>query len=119
MREFGILRAIGWSPGQLGRLVIIESALLAVAGLLLGVLVTAWPYWYLHTVGVDLIGAMLEGGQTAEVAGVAMTTQMYVDIYPENALMIAAAAVGATLLSGLYPAWKAGHVDPAETIRLV
>ena len=48
-----------------------------------------------------------------------MTTRMYVDIYPENALMIGAAALCATLLSGIYPAWKAGHVDPAETIRLV
>jgi ABC-type lipoprotein release transport system permease subunit len=119
IREFGILRAIGWSPGQLGRLVLTESALLAAAGLLLGILVTAWPYWYLHTVGVDLVGAMLEDGQAAEVAGIALTTRMYVDIYLENALMIGAAAVAATLLSGLYPAWKAGHVDPAETIRLV
>jgi ABC-type lipoprotein release transport system permease subunit len=118
MREFGILRAIGWSPGQLGRLVIIESALLAAAGIGLGVLVTAGPYWYLNRVGFDLMGAVLDG-QSAEVAGIAMSTRMYVDIYPENALMIGAAALCATLLSGVYPAWRAGHVDPATTIRLV
>jgi ABC-type lipoprotein release transport system permease subunit len=118
MREFGILRAIGWSPGQLGRLVITESALLAAGGIALGLLVTAGPYWYLNRVGFDLMGALTDG-QGAEVAGIAMTTRMYVDIYPENALMIGAAALCATLLSGIYPAWKAGHVDPAETIRLV
>jgi ABC-type lipoprotein release transport system permease subunit len=118
MREFGILRAIGWSPGQLGRLVMTESALLAVAGIGLGLIVTAWPYWYLNRVGVDLMGAMT-GGQGAEVAGIAMTTRMYVDIYPEHAVLIGAAALGATLLSGVYPAWRAGRVDPAETIRLV
>jgi len=118
MREFGILRAIGWSPGQLGRLVITESALLAAAGLVLGLLVTAGPYWYLNRVGFDLLGAMT-GGQGAEVAGIAISTRMYVDIYPENALLIGGAALCATLLSGIYPAWKAGHVDPAETIRLV
>jgi ABC-type lipoprotein release transport system permease subunit len=118
MREFGILRAIGWSPGQLGRLVITESALLAAGGIALGLLVTAGPYWYLHRVGFDLMGALTDG-QGAEVAGIAMTTRMYVDIYPENALMIGGAALCATLLSGIYPAWKAGHVDPAETIRLV
>jgi ABC-type lipoprotein release transport system permease subunit len=95
MREFGILRAIGWSPGQLGRLVITESALLATAGIALAL------------------------GQGAEVAGVALTSRMYVDIYPENALMIGGAAILATLLSGVYPAWRAGRVDPAETIRLV
>jgi ABC-type lipoprotein release transport system permease subunit len=117
-REFGILRAIGWSPGQLGRLVITESVLLAVAGIALAVLVTAGPYWYLNTVGFDLMAAMTDG-QGAEVAGVALTSRMYVDIYPENALMIGGAAILATLLSGVYPAWRAGRVDPAETIRLV
>jgi len=118
MREFGILRAIGWTPGQLGRLVLTESTLLAVSGIGLGVLVTAGPYLYLNRVGVDLMAAMA-GGQVAEVAGVAMTTRMYVDIYPENAVMIGGAALCATLLSGVYPAWKAGQVDPADTIRLV
>jgi ABC-type lipoprotein release transport system permease subunit len=117
-REFGILRAIGWSPGQLGRLVITESALLAAAGIALALLVTAGPYWYLNTVGFDLLAAMTNS-QGAEVAGVALTTRMYVDIYFENALMIGGAAIFATLLSGVYPAWRAGHVDPAETIRLV
>jgi len=117
MREFGILRAIGWSPGQLAGLVMTESAWLALVGIAAGVLVTAWPYWYLHTVGVDLMGAMSAG--TAEVAGVALTALMRVDIYPENAVLIAAAALVATLLAGIYPAWKAGRVDPAETIRLV
>jgi ABC-type lipoprotein release transport system permease subunit len=68
-------------------------------------------------VGIDLMGAMSAG--TAEVAGVALTALMRVDIYPENAVLIAAAALVATLLAGIYPAWKAGRVDPAETIRLV
>jgi ABC-type lipoprotein release transport system permease subunit len=118
MREFGILRALGWTPGQLSRLVLTESALLAAAGIALGVLVTAGPYVYLNRFGVDVMAAMAEG-QVAEVAGIAVSTRMFVDIYPENALMIGAAALGATLLSGVYPAWRAGRVDPAETIRLV
>ena len=84
----------------------------------LGVLVTAGPYVYLNRFGVDVMAAMAEG-QVAEVAGIAVSTRMFVDIYPENALMIGAAALGATMLSGVYPAWRAGRVDPAETIRLV
>lgn len=118
MREFGILRAIGWSPGQLGSLVMAESVWLAVIGLAGGLLITAWPYGYLNTVGIDLLQAVGIGAD-AEVAGIALTTVMHADIYPENALLIGAAAISATMLAGIYPAWKAGHVDPAETIRLV
>jgi ABC-type lipoprotein release transport system permease subunit len=44
---------------------------------------------------------------------------MRVGIFPEHAVIIAIAAVLAIILSGLYPAWKAGHVDPIETIRIV
>jgi ABC-type lipoprotein release transport system permease subunit len=58
-------------------------------------------------------------GQDAEVSGVAMPTTFRVGIFPVHALVIAVAAIIATLLAGLYPAWKAGRVDPVETIKLV
>jgi len=44
---------------------------------------------------------------------------MRVDIFPDHLVAIVIAALLATLLSGLYPAWAAGRVAPAETIRLV
>jgi ABC-type lipoprotein release transport system permease subunit len=53
------------------------------------------------------------------MAGVAVSPVLRVGIYPENAVIIAAAALLATLLSGLYPAWKAGRIAPVESIRLV
>jgi ABC-type lipoprotein release transport system permease subunit len=116
MREFGIMRAIGWSQAQISGLVMFESLWLAVVGLVLAVVVTAGPYWYLSEVGIDLAAMGVAG---TEVAGVAMTDVMRVGIFPENAVMIAAAAVLATLLSGVYPAWSAGRVVPVEAIRLV
>jgi ABC-type lipoprotein release transport system permease subunit len=48
-----------------------------------------------------------------------MSPILKIGIFPENVMIIILAAVLATLLAGLYPAWKAGRVDPAETIRLV
>ncbi len=117
LREFGIMMAIGWSPGRLFRLVVLESAWLGVLGLLSAALITALPYWYLATKGIDVSG--ITGPTTTEVSGVAMPATFRVGIFPEHAVVIAVAALVATLLAGLYPAWKAGRVDPVETIKLV
>jgi ABC-type lipoprotein release transport system permease subunit len=117
VREFGIMMAIGFSPAWLFGLVMCESLWLGLVGLVLAAAVTAGPYYYMATVGIDLSQQM--GGGSSEVAGVAVSPVMYVDILPENLALIASAALLATLLSGLYPAWKAGRVTPVESIRLV
>ena len=44
---------------------------------------------------------------------------MYVGIYPEKVVIIGIVVVTATVLAGVYPAWKAGRVQPVETIKLV
>ena len=117
MREFGIMLAIGFSPARLFGLVMFESFWLGVVGLLAAIAVTAWPYYYLATTGINIVEQM--GMEGTEIAGVAMSGVMYIGILPENAVMIAVAVVLATLAAGLYPAWQAGHVAPVESIRLV
>jgi ABC-type antimicrobial peptide transport system permease subunit len=118
LREFGIMMAIGFSPGRLFRLVMLESLWLAVVGLAAAGLVTWGPYRYLANTGVDY-SAMVGEADSAEIAGVALSTTVKVGIYPESVVVIVIAALVAILLSGLYPAWKAGHVDPVKTIKLV
>ena len=117
LREFGVMVAIGFSPGTLFALVMIESLWLGLLGLIGAVVVTAAPYHFLSTTGIDISEQL--GLTGTEVAGVALTSVMRVGIYPENALIIALAALTGTLLSAIYPAWRAGRVAPAETIRLV
>jgi ABC-type lipoprotein release transport system permease subunit len=121
IREFGIMMALGFGPATLFGLVMCESLWLGLTGLLLAAGVTAAPYYYLATTGFDTAALMgSAGGEVgAEVAGVALSTTIHVGIYPENALMIAALVLLATLLSGVYPAWRAGRVVPVESIRLV
>lgn len=117
IREFGIMLALGWSPGKLFSLVMLESGWLALVGLVVGAVVTAWPYYYMATTGFDVVSAA--GIEGAEIAGVGMTTHMYVGIFPENLALIVIAVLSATLLSGVYPAWRAGRVEPVDSIRLV
>ena len=117
MREFGIMMAIGFSPLRLFRLVMWESLWLALVGLISSAAITAGPYYYYHTYGMDFTEMM--GGGNAEIAGVTIDPVFYVTIFPESAFYICLAVVIATLLSGLYPAWRAGRVVPVETIKLV
>jgi len=117
LREFGIMMAIGFSPRRLFALVMWESLWIGLLGLLLGAIVTAGPYYLLNTRGIDATAMVGQGG--AEVAGVGIDPIMYVDIYPESLTLIAAAVLLATLLSGIYPAWRAGRVAPVEAIKLV
>ena len=117
LREFGIMLAVGFSPGLLFRLIMLESAWLAVIGLAAAAAVTVGPYLYLASTGIDMSG-MIPADQM-EVAGVGMSTTLRVGIYGESVTLIGVSALVAILLSGVYPAWRAGQADPVETIRLV
>ena len=117
LREFGIMLAVGFSPAQLFRLVMLESAWLAVVGLAGAALVTIGPYFYLASTGIDVSGMI--PAEQMEVAGIGMSTTLKVGIYGESVLLIGVSALAAILLSGVYPAWRAGHADPVETIRVV
>ncbi len=118
MREFGIMSAIGFSPGKIFSLVMWESLWIGIIGLISAAVITAYPYYLMATKGID-VSQMTGSEQSLEVAGVAMSPVIYADIYPESVLMICLAVLGATLLSGLYPAWRAGKVVPVESIKLV
>ena len=116
LREFGIMMAVGFSPARLFRLVVYESVWLGVVGLALAAVLTVGPYLYLNRVGIDM-GQML-GSSPTEISGVAMATQFRFGIYPENLLRIGILAFVAVVLAGIYPAWRAGRVEPVESIRL-
>ncbi|MBI5497573.1 MAG: ABC transporter permease [Deltaproteobacteria bacterium] len=117
LREFGILTAIGFGPVRLFGMVMLESLWVGLLGLVAALGITAWPYHYLATTGWDL--SAVYGTQNADIAGVGMSMVMHVGIYPDHAAVIAVSAVVATLLAGLYPAWRAGRVEPVEAIKLV
>ena len=116
LREFGIMLAIGYSSAQVFALVLWESLWIGIVGLVAAALVTAAPYYHLSTRGLDTSDLGTEG---TEVAGVAMDATLYVDILPHNLLAIVVVVLVATLAAGLYPAWKAGRVEPVDAIKTV
>ncbi len=116
-REFGVMMAIGMSARQLFHLVLVESVWLALIGLAIGVLVTAPWYWYLDTYGIDFSG--LIGGEDYTISGVLIDPIIRIRLHVASITAILSTVFGLALLSGLYPAWRAGRIPPIESLRTI
>jgi len=113
-REFGVMMAVGMSPGGLFRLVIMESLWLAILGVLLGIIMTIPWYAYMHYTGIDFSGAI---GGDSSISGVIMDPLVKIRLFKESAAVILSGVFILTLLSGIYPAWRAGRIPPVESIK--
>jgi ABC-type lipoprotein release transport system permease subunit len=112
--EFGVLRAIGFSPTEIFRMVTWESFWIACAGLLASALLVTFPYLKIAESGLDY-SKLIEPGM--EVSGVAMDPIMSIGIYPVNLLIIIAVVFLGTMTAGLIPAWRASRTEPIEAIH--
>lgn len=100
-REFGTLRAIGLTPGQLWRLTLLETGLM---GGLAGVL--ALPTGLTLAAILVYVINRRSFGWTIQFA-----------LAPETLVQALLVAVLAALLAGLYPAWRLARLSPADAVR--
>jgi len=115
-REFGVMMAVGMSPSTLFKLVLVESFWLALIGLAVGIIITAPWYAYLHYVGLDFSGAI---GKDYSAGGVLVDPIFRIRLYKESIIAILAGVFSLTLLSGIYPAWRAGRTPPVESLKAI
>jgi ABC-type antimicrobial peptide transport system permease subunit len=97
-REFGVLRAVGWRPGQVLAMVLGESLGLSLLGGLLG---TALGMAFVRAVqNVPTVSAIVTGTFTSArfVQGISV-------------------ALGLGLMGGALPAWRASRMLPVEAMR--
>jgi ABC-type lipoprotein release transport system permease subunit len=113
-REFGVMMAVGMSPKTLFRLVVVESLWLAIIGIVIGIIITAPWYAYLHYVGLDFSGAL---GEDYSAAGILVDPLIRIRLYKESIIAILTGVFSLTLLAGLYPAWRAGRIPPVESLK--
>lgn len=101
-RDYALRLALGAQPYEIGREVLLEIAILALAGCLAGVLVTSWF--------VGLIGRAMPPE---------MEWQGFVQ--PQWSWRVLAMAMGAVVASiavaGGFPAWTAARTDPAGPLK--
>jgi putative ABC transport system permease protein len=93
-REIGVLKAIGASKFDVGRLVIAESLLMAVFGILVGLLLT--------------FGARALLQQT--------TPTLMILIYSDWVLRAVLLALAGAVAGSLYPAYRASGFDPVDAL---
>ena len=115
-REFGIMLALGMSPWGLFRLVLTESFWLAIIGLAVGCLITLPWYLYLFHVGIDFTETL---GENYSAGGVLIDPVFKIRLFKESIIAILIGVFSLTLLSGIYPAWRAGRIPPVESLKIM
>lgn len=115
-REFGVMLALGMSPGQTARLVLVESFWLGCLGVVLGIAITAPWFYYMSRTGIDLSSLV---GEDYSAGGVLVDPVMKLRLFRESGLAILGTVFALTLVAGIYPALRAGRMPPARTIKEV
>ncbi len=108
-REIGILSAIGMRGRRILWLFLIESSLLAVGGVILGVIFGVLGTMWFNVNGF-YIGNM-------GLSGIVITDTIYAKMTVGNIINLTILTFMATLLSGLYPAITASRLEPVQALR--
>ena len=115
-REFGVLQALGLTPGQTGTVVLIEGFTLTVISGFLGVGIGMLCTWYFLGDGLDLT-AMMENMDEMTFSGVAVDP-VIVPLFTARRIvqvLVFILVVGA--LASIYPAVRASRIDVTEAMK--
>ncbi len=112
-REFGVLMAIGTTPGRLTKLLLIESISMTMIGIVSGIIMGSLITIYFQGHGIEISGTSDLLSQYG-ISGL---------IYPRLSLLSALSGPGAvliiTFLAALYPALKIRSLRPVEAMTYV
>ncbi len=110
-REFGIVMSLGLKPGRLGRLVILETTLMGLMGVVLGALAGALITSYFSVYGLSL------PGMEEMAAQFNLPARMHPQISILTLLAGPMIVFLFSLLASLYPALRLRWLHPVEAMR--
>jgi ABC-type lipoprotein release transport system permease subunit len=112
--EFGVMLALGLHPRKLVLLVITEALWLSIFGITGGLIFTGPIYYFLNTRGIDLSSLF---DKSTNISGILLDLSFKVNLRLENLEIILAGIVAMTLISSLYPAWRASRISPVKVLQ--
>lgn len=111
-REFGIVLALGMSRSRLLGLVLLESMLLGIAGVIAGNALGLSITGYFAAAGMN-VGAFEAGLRTMP----GLSDVIFPVLLAERSFMLSALVFAIACLTAVYPAAKAAGLEPVEAIR--
>ncbi len=108
-REIGILSAIGMRGGRIMMLFLAESSMLAVGGVIMGLIIGVLATLYFNVNGFYIGNMGLSGMMIADT--------IYAKLTMDNLINLTIMTFVVTMLAGLYPAVMASRMQPVEALR--
>ena len=108
-REIGVLSAIGMRGGRIMMLFLAESSMLAVGGVIMGLIIGVLGTLYFNINGF-YIGNM-------GLSGMTIADTIYAKLTVDNLINLTIMTFVVTMLAGLYPAVMASRMQPVEALR--
>jgi ABC-type lipoprotein release transport system permease subunit len=110
-REFGVMTALGIKPRKLANLIMLETAIMALIGLLIGIFLGWLVAVYFNTVGFSYPG-MNEIAAKFNLPG-----KMYPSVTPFSMVLGPAVVFLFCLLASVYPALRLFRLQPVDAMR--
>jgi len=111
--EFGIVMSLGLKPGRLGRLVLLETSIMGVLGLVLGALLGGLvTYWF-------SINGFAYPGMDELAAKFNLPARFFPEVSPPSLLIGPLVVFLFTVLAAVYPALRLHKLHPVEAMRAV
>jgi len=110
-REFGVLMAIGTTPGRLTKVLLIESMTMTLIGIGAGIMFGSLITLYFQAHGIDFSGA------SELLSQFGITGRMYPKLSWLSAVSGPLVVLMITFFAALYPAIKVRRLQPVEAMR--
>jgi len=110
-KEFGIVLSLGLTPGRLGRLVLLETTLMGLVGLLLGMLLGGALVTWFSIYGLAFPGLEQMAGKFN------LPDRVYMEVTALGLLLGPLLVLISSLLAALYPMARLRRIEPVEAMR--